>query len=339
MQLPGETLLTRLWDTVADKGIGGLLKPWQIRRVGLAQVEVKRQELLMLAQAEADVTEIRARRSRFHPSSGLRLSSDSIEAERAESTNNQTISLADAAAENALQDQLRKDVNITRTLGFSEKILEGDTSLPPEDKPSDEWLYRWRDYASDVSSEELQVLWARLLADEIRAPGSFSMRTLDFVRNLSSHEAKLASRLLSLTVLNWIFIGLDRDKKLSPYGISFQELLDAQSLGIVASVDGFGLTFNITAEQNSETIATITYGDRVLIVTKTEGEKKVDIPVFTVTPLGLQVRALAPQSYNYDYFKDIGKHIAKTGATVKIGQFVSVSATEIRIYNATEIEG
>src|SRR4051812_1141964 len=68
MDWPGEKLVTRLWDTVADKGIGGLLKPWQIRREGRAHIDVRRQELLVLAQATKDVEEIKSGRAKLLPS-------------------------------------------------------------------------------------------------------------------------------------------------------------------------------------------------------------------------------------------------------------------------------
>lgn len=35
MDIPGEKLIIKLWETIADKGIGSLLKPWQIRREGV----------------------------------------------------------------------------------------------------------------------------------------------------------------------------------------------------------------------------------------------------------------------------------------------------------------
>lgn len=339
MQLPGETLLVRLWETVAEKGIGGLLKPWQIRRVGLANAEVKRQELLILAQAESDLAEIQARRSRFHPHSGIRLTYEPSKLEYSTHLVEEPVTLVQAASDQVVQEQLRKDINLTRTLNYSERILENDTSPPPEEKPTDEWLYRWRDYASDVSTEELQVLWARLLSGEVKTPGSFSLRTLDFVRNLSSNEASLASKVLSLTVWNWIFAGLDRDKKLKPYGISFHDLLVAQSMGLITSADGFGLTFTMNGNPDSEVVGNIVYGDKVLHITKSEGEKKVEIPVFSVTPLGLQIRALASPTYDYDYFKDLGKHIVNTGAKVKIGNFVPTGDSSINMYNLTDIEG
>jgi len=41
LEAPGENLLIKLWETLADKGIGSLFKPWQIKREGKATAEVQ----------------------------------------------------------------------------------------------------------------------------------------------------------------------------------------------------------------------------------------------------------------------------------------------------------
>ena len=59
MDFPGEQLVIKLWETVAEKGIGSLFKPWQMRREGRASIDLKREELLVIAQAERDADLIR----------------------------------------------------------------------------------------------------------------------------------------------------------------------------------------------------------------------------------------------------------------------------------------
>lgn len=60
MDFPGEKLVIKLWETLAEKGVGSLLSPWQAGREGRARNEVRRQEILMLAQAEKDAADIRS---------------------------------------------------------------------------------------------------------------------------------------------------------------------------------------------------------------------------------------------------------------------------------------
>ena len=62
MEFPGEKLLIRLWETIAEKGIGGWLRPWQNRREGQSQIDVQREALLVFAQTERDIKDIRSGR-------------------------------------------------------------------------------------------------------------------------------------------------------------------------------------------------------------------------------------------------------------------------------------
>ena len=57
--------LTFTSGETVEKGIGGWLSPWQMRRTGRARVDVRRKERLALAQAEQDIESIRSGRKRF----------------------------------------------------------------------------------------------------------------------------------------------------------------------------------------------------------------------------------------------------------------------------------
>lgn len=51
------------------------------------------------------------------------------------------------------------------------------------------WYMRFFDATSRVTNMDLQMMWGKILAGETRRTGSFSLRTLDIVRNLSHDEA------------------------------------------------------------------------------------------------------------------------------------------------------
>ena len=59
----GEELLIKLWETLTKDGIGSLASPWQIKREGKAHAEVRRVEMLMLAQAEVEAEQSKNPRS------------------------------------------------------------------------------------------------------------------------------------------------------------------------------------------------------------------------------------------------------------------------------------
>ena len=235
MEAPGEKLLIRLWETVTEKGIGSLLRPWQTRREERSRIASRRDELLGLAQTERDGEDIRSRRKTLTADGRL-------------------VGLPDQASPVVLQDgsgfqeasaivtrnrivrEMREEVNVSKSLLSAEAALEDDPQTPPERKVDDDWLFRWRDAASMVSSEELQTLWGRALAGEIKSPGCCSLRTLEFLKNLSHKEAHQITRVAPFVLdREMIFRGAER--LLDSEGITFSFLLELQDLGVVSGVE------------------------------------------------------------------------------------------------------
>jgi len=105
--------------------------------------------------------------------------------------------------------QLRLDQRRYEALGgaVAEAAVElrNETSFP-EERPREDWVARYVESASQVTDQTMQELWGRILAGEIRKPGSFSLRTLHVVSNLSEVEAKLFQAFGKHTVL-WKWFG------------------------------------------------------------------------------------------------------------------------------------
>ena len=106
-----------------------------------------------------------------------------------------------------------KDKNISQKVHFqSEKRLRnfqsvsvktavelGDKCVPDRELDHD-WIARFFNYIQDVSPEEMQSLWAKVLAGEIERPGRVSVRSLSILRNLDQHAAMLFKKLCSVCI-------------------------------------------------------------------------------------------------------------------------------------------
>lgn len=80
-----------------------------------------------------------------------------------------------------------------------------DSSTEITDKTDKEnigidWFVRFFEDAGKISDEDMQDLWAKVLAGEIKQPGSFSLRTLDTLKNLSKDEAEILQFVTSCAV-------------------------------------------------------------------------------------------------------------------------------------------
>jgi hypothetical protein len=70
-----------------------------------------------------------------------------------------------------------------------ETNAEQQTEAEPKQMNFD-WFVRFYEEAGNVSDEMMQDLWAKTLAGEVNKPGSFSLRTLDTLKNMSQEEAE-----------------------------------------------------------------------------------------------------------------------------------------------------
>jgi len=66
-----------------------------------------------------------------------------------------------------------------------------EDALPGE--VNDDWLTNFFDKARLISDEQMQTLWARILAGEANTPRCFSKKTVNLVANLDKDDAKLFS--------------------------------------------------------------------------------------------------------------------------------------------------
>lgn len=332
MEFPGEKLVIKLWETVAEKGIGGLFKPWQMRREGRVSIELKREELLAIAQAERDADLIRKGEYPL-PNIQYRLTHDLTDAQ--EPNQPPLLSIAERANEQLISENIRNEVNITRALLHAEEALESEPQTPPEEKIDDDWLFRWRDSASQVSSEDLQNLWGRLLAGEIKAPGSYSLRTLEFLKNLSQREAEAIAKLSQFVIGNVIF--REASEALEKCGVTFDFLLNMQQLGVISGVEAIGMSVTWKSLDPSKFVQSLISNSMVLIVSSDDPKKTVSMPAYMLTAIGQQVLSLGTFDTNVEYLRKIGEHFKSQGVLVKLAKYIRVTATTINYFEAQEL--
>ena len=107
--------------------------------------------------------------------------------------------LAYRAGQRMLSDAIREENNIENVLEAASKELpqiEGVSDEPVDD----DWITRFFTIVKDISNEEMQYVWGKILAGEIASPNSFSLKTLDTLRNISAADAQAFQRLMPLVV-------------------------------------------------------------------------------------------------------------------------------------------
>lgn len=149
---------------------------------------------------------------------------------------------------------LQQQINLDKICGVAEAEVrrlqssDPDSSISTESTPelSDDWLNSFREQASTKTSQEMQILFGKILAGEIRRPASFSIRTVQIMGQLDSLTANLFRKLCSLAIsLKHENLVLDvrvaslwgnaAQNSLLEYGLQFESLNILQEHGLVIS--------------------------------------------------------------------------------------------------------
>lgn len=70
----------------------------------------------------------------------------------------------------------------------------------PDVEPDHDWAARFFNHIKDISSKEMQILWAKVLAGEVERQGTTSLLALDTLRNIDQTTARLFRRFCSASV-------------------------------------------------------------------------------------------------------------------------------------------
>ena len=127
------------------------------------------------------------------------------------------------------QEQKRQ-ANIGSVVGQAAQEL-GDREVQDHEVNHD-WTARFFNDVQDVSSEEMQQLWAKVLAGEVDRPGQFSLRTLDTLHKMSIGEARLFAEASNYVAAERMIIYTD-DMHVMGNNLHFGNILKLAELGLI----------------------------------------------------------------------------------------------------------
>jgi len=132
-----------------------------------------------------------------------------------------------------IEEEAKKQKNIEDITNQAIPLLAENADA---ETMNDDWVTNFFDKSRIVSDQEMQGLWARVLAGEANAPGTYSKRTVNYLSDLDKVDADLFTKLCSFgwmvgTVVPLIF---DVQAKIyEEHGITFNELNHLESIGLI----------------------------------------------------------------------------------------------------------
>ena len=221
-------------------------------------------------------------------------------------------------------DQNKGESNKEQSAGSTNQ----DTSSSEEKAISDVWLNIFETEARPQSTEEGQLLFGRILAGEIKQPGTYSMRTLKNLGELDQNIAALFKKLCSVCIVlnnpdddTLIDIrisslgGNPGRNVLRKYGLPFNKLNTLNEYGLVISEYNSGVDYQVSiVDRNHRVLAPFRHqGQYWALLPLPEREQSEEFRIWGValSRVGRELFHIVNQDSMPEYTEDLKKYFAK----------------------------
>ena len=203
------------------------------------------------------------------------------------------------------------------------------------DIPVDQdWSARFFDIVQDVSDKEMKILWGKILAGEIRTPKSYSMRTMELLRNLSKEEAGIFVKVSQFVLKENEYFIYNETDVMSKFGICYPDIAKLTEIGLIQAGEFVQKTYKALPIMNRQ--IGITYANYVIILTMESNAENVSIPINCLTTAGQELYKLIDVSPNTEFINMFGAKIKNDKVIVEYSKIKSVTPNrEITYYLPT----
>jgi len=283
---------------VTSKGIGHIAMPFQIRRIADAKayeieriskaIEANKETLKLLEYDNEKIKIICDNENMSHENAAEHLE------------------LTQRASNRLLSREVKRQINIENTVHAAAEDLSNEKTVSEE--PVDEdWITRFFNIIEDINNEQMQKLWGRILSGEIKSPRTYSLRTLEVLRNISPPEAEIFCKVAEYALKsgNKTFILQDKKFLEEELNITFTDLLLLRDLGLLFTND---LEFSFTPVSKDQ-ISHLIYGPSIVVLKRDADTPKIPLQATIFTQTGTELLNLVTPSFKKEYVEHVGKKL------------------------------
>jgi len=223
--------------------------------------------------------------------------------------------------------QAKKQQNIESVIGKT--VLElGDKTPDSKEDVNEDWYTRFFNIVEDISDDEMQTLWSKILAGEVLKPRTYSLRLLEVLRNISKEELDLIIKIAPYVSADFIFY---YEGMLEKYNITYSMILSLDELGIINSDSFIQKELSFVPNENKKLIF---LNDTLICLANniSSENKKISIPIFKITEIGLKIFKLANINNNMDFLKESLRRLSdeNKGITFSIYNILNIEGSNVR---------
>lgn len=282
---------------VVSRGCGVLYRPRAIRK----EADAKAYEIRVLAKATAEVEAEQRRHEMLVDTNGkFAVTGDSGIVER--------------ARQRFTNREIERQKNIERIADLAFEELPSEAADAPVAK---DWVRQFFNIAEDVSDEAVQGLWARVLAGEVARPGSFSIRTLNVLRNLTAEEAQAFEAACQLSFDHGYLLQAPPSRDwtidwLSTFGLPYRRLLSLQEAGLIHDAESKSPFIKVETTTGGSLSLAVSYQGSICKFTTIKPQTDFEFVTIRFTSAGLELSRLVPTRMNEEFLRYVAKEYCAT---------------------------
>lgn len=175
-----------------------------------------------------------------------------------------------------------------------------------------DWFLRFFETAGNITSEEMQELWAHVLAGEIRSPGRFSLRTVETLYHMTAREALLfknasAYILKETEGVPFLFCDEYSDSTLNAdYELNVESFMALEECGLISALR---INNEIEVSQDGAAGFMNTNGMILLFETESDTPSVFRYKSYPLTLTGRQLLSLLQNEADNQYLIDLGRFL------------------------------
>lgn len=291
--------------------------------------------LLIKKKADAQAYEIatiaKAIEENKYALSKIQISDGKVEVSHASAPESQIQQIEERIITRLSFQEVKRQSNIDSVVNHSATYIEEEQHVT--DEPVDEdWITRFFRIAEDINNEQMQALWGRVLAGEVKAPGSYSLRCLDVLKNLSKNEADIFARLgkLALTAGNKELIVNVKGLLEKQYGFNFTDFLTLEEVGLLTEKSG--LSYEIYQMNKSNNTIFLSNSNMILVKRGKEAPP-ITLPVLVFTSVGQELLKLIDRQIDDHYIDALINALKEKDTVISKAIFTGISGITYHFKN------
>lgn len=211
-----------------------------------------------------------------------------------------------------IEEEARRQKNIEDITNLAIPHLKEHTDA---NHMNDDWVTNFFDKSRIISDKEMQGIWARVLAGEANAPGTYSKRTVNFLGDLDTVDAEAFTRLCGFgwQVGNIVPLIFDTHAEIYiKHRVNFSVISHLDSIGLIQfeNLSGFRRL------QLPKRFLVHYYGQPLPLEMTKEADNELELGHVLLTKIGQELAPIcgsAPVEGFMDYVKEKWKtHLPKT---------------------------